>query len=90
MKIVSKHLAAGQKHGQRQSRSDTVTAVRHQPIRGRIHLQDCYDRWRRPVCCCFHHSVLTVISPESTRVDAPPEFVKWHNYSDTEAWDFAV
>jgi len=42
MKIVSRHVAAGQKHGQRQSPSDTVTAVRHQPNRGRIHMQDCW------------------------------------------------
>jgi len=90
MKIVSAHLAAGQKHGQCQSPSDTVIAVRHQPIRGRIHRQDCYDRRRRPVCCCPHHSVLTVISPECTRGEAPPEFVKLHHYSDTKAWDLAV
>jgi len=67
MKIVSAHLAAGKKYGQCQSPSHTVIAVRHQPIRGRIHRNDCYDRRRRPVCCCPHHSVLTVISPECTR-----------------------
>jgi len=31
---VSEYLAAGRNHGQRQSPSDTVTAVRHQPITG--------------------------------------------------------
>jgi len=90
MKIVSAHLAAGQKHGQCQSLSDTVIALRHQPIRGRIHRHDCYDIWRRPVCCCPHHFVLTVISPESARGEAPPEYVKLRHYSDTKAWDLAV
>jgi len=49
MKIVSAHLAEGQKHGQCQSPSDTVIAVRHQPIRGRIHRHDCYDTAAGPI-----------------------------------------
>jgi len=90
MEIVSEHLAKWQKHGQRENASDTVIAVRHQPIRGRIHRHDCYDRRRRPVCCFPHHSVLTVISPECTKGEASPEFVKLHQYSDTQAWDLAL
>jgi len=85
MKVFSKHVAAGQKHGQRQSPSDTVNAVRRQPIRGRIHLQDCNDRRRGPGCCCPHHFVLTVISRECTRGEAPPEVVKLHHHSETRA-----
>jgi len=34
--------------------------------------------------------VLTVISPECTRGEVPPEFVKLHHFSDTQAWDLAV
>jgi len=53
-------------------------------------------RWRpdhprtRPVCCCPHHSVLTVISPECSRGEAPPDFVKLHHVSDTQAWALTV
>ena len=34
--------------------------------------------------------VLTTISLECTGGEAPPEFVKLHHYSDTQAWDLAV
>jgi len=63
MKIVSKHLAAGQKH----STSDVKSG------RG-----------------CPHHPALTVISPECTTGEAPPEFVKLHHYSDGQTWELAV
>ena len=40
--------------------------------------------------CCPDHSALTVISHVCTRGEAPPEFVKLHHYSGTQAWDLAV
>ena len=47
-------------------------------------------RTPRPVCCCPHHSVLALISPECTRDESPPEVVELHHYSDTQARNSAV